>query len=322
MSDVTDAPPATELIVVGVDGGGTSTRVLVADERGKVLHRLQGDASAVKPGAEAESADVIAALVKDAVIAADMGHLMPRALVVGVAGVGREAQKIALQQELERHELAESITVLSDAEAAMEDAFADGPGILLIGGTGSIAWGRSPVGTMQRCGGWGPLIGDEGGGAWLGRKALQVITAAHDGREPETALTGAILTALELDDVPSIIAWAAAATPGDMATLAPAVLSAAAVGDLRANTIVTMAVEELGLHIRALARALFVDERAAIPVALHGGLLAKGRPMRKLLEHRLKTLVPGAAVRHQPVDAAHGAVQMALRTIGLTIGPA
>ena len=248
-----------------------------------------------------------------------MGHLMPRALVVGVAGVGREQQKIALTQELERLELADTVVVISDAEAAMADAFAEGPGILLIAGTGSIGWGRSPAGTMQRCGGWGPVIGDEGSGAWLGRKALQVIAAAHDGREPETALTGAVLTALELDDVPAIISWAANATPADMATLAPAVLSAAEVGDLRANTIVTMAVEELALHVRALARSLFVDERAAIPVALHGGLLAKGRPMRKRLEHRLKTLVPGSVVRHQTVDAARGALQMALRTIGLTV---
>ena len=309
----------TELVVVGVDGGGSSTRVYVGDERAEILFKSTGDGSAVKPGAEADSAEVIGALVKNAVIEAEMGHLLPRALVVGVAGVGREQQKIALTQELERLELADTVVVISDAEAAMADAFAEGPGILLIAGTGSIGWGRSPAGTMQRCGGWGPVIGDEGSGAWLGRKALQVIAAAHDGREPETALTGAVLTALELDDVPAIIAWAANATPADMATLAPAVLSAAEVGDLRANTIVTMAVEELALHVRALARSLFVDERAAIPVALHGGLLAKGRPMRKRLEHRLKTLVPGSVVRHQTVDAARGAMQMALRTIGLTI---
>jgi glucosamine kinase len=310
---------ATELVVIGVDGGGSSTRVYVADERAQVLFKSTGDGSAVHPGAEADSADVIGALAKNAVIDAELGHLMPRALVVGVAGVGREAQKIALQQELERMEIAEAVVVITDAEAAMEDAFSDGPGILLIAGTGSIAWGRSPAGTTQRCGGWGPVFGDEGSGAWLGRKALQVIAAAHDGREPETALTGALLTALELDDVAAIITWAASATPADMAALAPAVLSAAEVGDLRANTIVTMAVEELALHVRALARTLFVDERASIPVALHGGLLAKGRPMRKRLEHRLKTLVPGAAVRHQAVDAARGAVQMALRTIGLAV---
>lgn len=310
---------STELVVVGVDGGGSSTRVYVADERAQVLFKTTGDGSAVRPGEEAVSADVIGTLVRNAVIDAEMGHLLPRALVVGVAGVGREAQRIALQQELERLDIAETVVVISDAEAAMEDAFGEGPGILLIAGTGSIAWGRSPAGTLQRCGGWGPLIGDEGSGAWLGRKALQVIAAANDGREPETALTGALLTALELDEVPAIIAWAANASPADFATLAPAVLSAAEVGDLRANTIVTMAVEELALHIRALARTLFVDERAAIPVALHGGLLGKGRPMRKRLEHRLKTLVPGSMVRHQMVDATRGAVTMALRTIGLAV---
>jgi glucosamine kinase len=310
---------ATELVVVGVDGGGSSTRVYVADERAQVLFKATGEGSAVTPAAEADSAEIIGALVKNAVIDAEMGHLMPRALVVGVAGVGREAQKVALQRELERLEVAETVVVLSDAEAAMEDAFADGPGILLIAGTGSIAWGRSPAGTVMRCGGWGPVIGDEGSGAWLGRKALQVIAAAHDGREPETALTGAVLTALEVDDVAALITWAASASPADMAALAPAVLSAAEVGDLRANTIVTMAVEELSLHVRALARSLFVDERAAIPVALHGGLLGKGRPMRKRLEHRLKSLVPGAVVRHQSVDATRGAVQMALRTIGLAV---
>ena len=310
---------STELVVVGVDGGGSSTRVYVADERAQVLFKTTGDGSAVRPGEEAVSADIIGTLVRNAVIDAEMGHLLPRALVVGVAGVGREAQRIALQQELERLDIAETVVVISDAEAAMEDAFGEGPGILLIAGTGSIAWGRSPAGTLQRCGGWGPLIGDEGSGAWLGRKALQVIAAANDGREPETALTGALLTALELDEVPAIIAWAANASPADFATLAPAVLSAAEVGDLRANTIVTMAVEELALHIRALARTLFVDERAAIPVALHGGLLGKGRPMRKRLEHRLKTLVPGSMVRHQMVDATRGAVTMALRTIGLAV---
>ena len=310
---------STELIVVGVDGGGSSTRVYVADERAQVLFKATGEGSAVHPGAESDSAELIGTLARNAVIDAEMGHLLPRALVVGVAGVGREAQKVALQQELERLELAETVVVISDAEAAMEDAFTDGPGILLIAGTGSIAWGRSPAGTMQRCGGWGPVIGDDGSGAWLGRKSLQVIAAAHDGREPETALTGAVLTALELDDVAALIAWAASATAADMAALAPAVLSAAEVGDLRANTIVTMAVEELALHVRALARTLFVDERAAIPVALHGGLLGKGRPTRRRLEHRLKTLVPGAVVRHQAVDASRGAVQMALRTIGLAI---
>src|SRR5690606_35620103 len=119
---------------------------------------------------------------------------------------------------------------------------------------------------------WGPVFGDEGSGAWIGRRALSVVTAAADGREPPTALTGAILTACEADEVEALIPWAARATPALLATLAPAVLQVAESGDLRANAVLSMAVEELVVHVRALARQLFVDERAAIPVALAGGL--------------------------------------------------
>src|SRR5205814_2345563 len=94
---------------------------------------------------------------------------------------------------------------------------------------------------------------------------LSVVTAAADGREPETALTGAILTATQLNETFELIGWAANATPGLLASLAPAVLSVADAGDMRANALVSLAVEELMLHARALARKLFGDERAALP---------------------------------------------------------
>lgn len=308
---------ATELVVVGIDGGGTSTRVHVADETGKLLAKLEGEGTAVRPGHEHEVAERVAAMVKEALIQGDLGHLHPRAVVVGLAGAGRETVRLALDDAFATLEPGDTVVVTTDAEAAMADAFGDGPGILLIAGTGSVAWGRSPAGTTQRCGGYGFVIGDEGSGAWLGRRALQVITAAHDGREPQTAITGGVLTMLEFDDVSQLIPWAAEATPAQFATLAPAVLAAAEAGDLRANTIVTTATEELALHVRALARQLFADERAAVPVALHGGLMGRGSPLRKRLEHRLKSLVPGAQVRTQAVDGARGAVALALKAIGL-----
>jgi glucosamine kinase len=93
-------------------------------------------------------------------------------------------------------------------------------------------------------------------------------------------------------------------------------LSVADSGDLRANALVSLTVEELVLHVRALARQLFGDERASVPVALTGGMLARGNALRKRLEHRIKSAVPGATVSAEPVIPARGAVRAALRIVG------
>ena len=96
------------------------------------------------------------------------------------------------------------------------------------------------------------------------------------------------------------------------------VSSVADAGDLRASAILSLAVEELVLHVLALARQLFGDERAATPVAVTGGMLTRGTTLRKRLEHRLKSAVPGAQLHTAEVDPARGAVRGALRYLGET----
>lgn len=300
-------------LVVGVDGGGSKTQVIVAEGR-KELATLIGAGSAIRPGESLHSAEVIGTLVRDALATAERDD-RPRVLCVGVAGAGREKERKHLVRALEGEGIADEVVVTTDGEIALEDAFGDGAGILLISGTGSVAFGRGPTGTLVRCGGWGPTCGDEGSGAWIGRRALSVLTASHDGREPETRLVGAVLTALELEAVDDLIAWAAAASPKELAALAVPVVSLAAERDLRANSICTLAAEELVLHVRTLARQLFVDERAAVPVALAGGMLQRGSFLRRLVEHRLKTAVPGSQLHGEDVVAARGAVKLAKRAL-------
>lgn len=302
-------------IVVGVDGGGSKTHAIVADEGGSHLGEVVGPGSAVRPGEVERSADAIAHTVKDALASCEMTHVMPKVLCVGVAGAGREPERQGLWQALASRELAEEVVIHADFSIALDDAFGEGPGVLLVSGTGSVAFGRGPSGQSARCGGWGPVCGDEGSGQWIGRRALSVVTASADGREPETALVGAILTAAQVNEPQELIAWAAQASPAQLASLAPVVSSVAEAGDLRANSIISLAVEELVLHVRTLARQLFGDERAATPIALTGGMLTKGTTLRKRLEHRLKSAVPGAQLRAGEVSPARGAVRSALRYV-------
>lgn len=298
---------------IGVDGGGTKTRVVILDEAGAQRAEVTVGPSAIRTGGVDDAAEVILNGVREAL--EQLGEDAPRArlLSVGVAGAGRPREASALRDALRRDGIADEVQVHPDFETAMEDAFGDGPGVLLISGTGSACFGRGPSGAFARCGGWGPFVGDEGSGAWIGRRSLSVIAASHDGREPMTALEGAILTSLQIDEFDQLLPWAAAATPAQLAQLATPVMMVAATGDLRANTLLAMAAEELVLHVRTLARQLFVDERADVPVALAGGLLQRGTLLRSLVERRLKSAVPGGHVRHDPVDAARGAITLARR---------
>ncbi len=309
-------------IVIGVDGGGSKTRVMVGTADGEELATVDGPGSAVSPGRAEHSADVIAELVTRALgEIAQRGAVFPRVLYCGVAGTGREDQRRALHGALDEKELAEEVVVDSDGLVALYDAFEDRAGVLLVAGTGSIAYGRSPSGTLVRCGGWGPAFGDEGSGGWIGRRALSIVAASSDGREPATALLFPILAATQCEDVHDLIPWAAAADARAFASLVPAVFATAAGGDPRAGALVTLAAEELVLHIRALARQLFGDERAAVSVALSGGLMQRGSLLRKRLEQRLKSAVPGAQLRVEDVLPARGALKAAARRIHLPTSP-
>jgi glucosamine kinase len=309
-------------IVIGVDGGGSKTRVIVGTAEGEVLATAEGPKSAVTPGEAQRSAEVIAATVTEAMNQiAQPGAVIARVLYCGVAGTGRDEERRALHDALDAKELAEEVVIDSDGMIAMYDALEDRAGILLVVGTGSIAYGRSPSGSIVRCGGWGPAFGDEGSGGWIGRRALSIVAASSDGREPATALLFPILAATQCEDIQDLIPWAATADARAFASLAPIVFSTAANGDQRANALVSLAAEELVLHVRALARQLFSDERAAVNVALSGGLMARGSPLRKRLEQRLKSAVPGAHLRSEEVLPARGALRAAARRIHLPTSP-
>ncbi|MGH7623514.1 MAG: BadF/BadG/BcrA/BcrD ATPase family protein, partial [Gemmatimonadaceae bacterium] len=117
--------------VIGVDAGGSRTRVVVADANGETIATSEREGAAVKPGEIERSASIIAAAVRDALSTIDPMLGEPRSLCAGVAGVGREGERRALSEALRAESLAEDVLVITDAEIALSDAFGDEAGIVL-----------------------------------------------------------------------------------------------------------------------------------------------------------------------------------------------
>lgn len=299
-------------IVVGVDGGGTGSRALVMDGAGEELARAAGPPGLVDPR---HPEAVLSAVVETTRAALEeAGVTGPPAVVwAALAGVGRPETREAVEAAAAELELAERIRVGTDVEAAFHDAFGDRPGVLLLSGTGSVAWGRGEDGKVARVGGWGALLGDEGSGYALGLEALRAVARSVDERTAGTRLAPRILTRVGLDDVQDLVPWVALATKGEVAALAPVVLQSAEEGDATAQEILHHATLHLHDHVDTLLERLGPWERAP-GVALVGGILGPGG----LLESRVRESLADLPVwiLDEEVDGARGAARLGLRELG------
>ncbi|HEX6306754.1 MAG TPA: BadF/BadG/BcrA/BcrD ATPase family protein [Longimicrobiales bacterium] len=293
-------------LYIGVDGGGTHARAAVTDESGRELARRTGPAGLVDPREPSNAATVVAQLARAALH--DAGAESAAALCCGLAGAGRPQEREAVRVALTLEHVADRVTVVGDAEAAMADAFPGGTGVLVVAGTGSIAWARAREGPPIRVGGWGQILGDEGSAYDIALAALRAVARAHDGRLPDTTLTGALLATLRIASPDDLIAWAASASKAQIAALAPTVLSCAGQGDAVAAAIRSHAVESIMLLAVTAARRAGLESPE---IALMGGLIARNGPLRDAVADALRRTLPRCTVIDRTVDAALGAARLA-----------
>ncbi|HSJ23093.1 MAG TPA: BadF/BadG/BcrA/BcrD ATPase family protein [Longimicrobiales bacterium] len=293
---------------VGIDGGGTRARALLVDAAGSELARLEGPAGIIDAADPASGAEVAASLVTGIVGAVAGARLPVRALCCGLAGAGRAPEREAVRVALVLSGVAEQVMVVGDAEVAMYDAFGDDPGVLVIAGTGSIAWARGSGGVTARVGGWGRLIGDEGSGFAIGAAAVRAVLRALDGRDPETALTAAVLRDSGCARPEDLVSFTARASKAEIAALTPAVFEAVAAGDRAATRIADEAVAALVELVVTAAGRVGLKAPA---VATAGGLIEPGGPLHDRLRTALREAVPAAQVLARTVDAARGAARLA-----------
>ncbi len=284
------------MIILGADIGGTSSRVVLYDDDSERA-RAEGSGFPMRSGNGDQLAAVISELARP--LLAKGRNVRADTLVVGAAGAGRETERDELRASLDRERLAWRVIVTTDAELARAAAFAGAPGVLLIAGTGSIAVARDVRGNNKRVGGLGWRMGDHGSAYWLGARALEAIGAMHDGLGDPTRLAESLCASAKAAGIGALVRWSTTATPAEVAALGPAVLQCAENGDRVAAALRDAAVD-------ALAGLAMAAGGGLLPIAMSGGLLAPGRPLRNRVAATLESR-HHATVIERAIDPCRGA---------------
>ncbi len=294
--------------LVGVDVGASHIESALAQEDADPVSRVRRSGTEVKPGRVVQAAEAIATTV-DALVRESHPVVSPDRIVVGAAGTHTDALRTELEKTLSGTFQQSLVHVTTDGAIALKSAFCDRPGIIVSAGSGSIAYAKTPSETIQRVGGLGPKLADEGSGYAIGRAGLRAAARAADGRQPFTSLATTIQAAAGVANLDELIDWAWEADRPTIATLAETVCQDAQAKDETAQQIVNTAAIDLGRLVVSLGD--FFDICSNIDVAFNGGVLGPKSPVRsKLLDYLRKTL-PTATVLEQTVDPVLGALAMA-----------
>lgn len=268
---------------MGIDGGGSTVRVVILTQDLTICGQSEGaTANPAVVGTE-NAANTIHQAMRAALDSAGLAADQIAAVGIGVAGAAFHHSADWLRSVVEAITPQARIVPSADFEIALVGALGQRLGVLVLSGTGSLAYGINAAGETALVGGWGYLLDDAGSGYWIGIQALRAVVRAADSRGRETALTSTLLKTLDLQQPLDLIPWlyhSSVARTREIAQLAPLVLEQAADADRVAQAIVSEAVDELALAAQTVIRRLAMDTP---DFAFAGGLLTH----ENLLSQRL-----------------------------------
>jgi N-acetylglucosamine kinase-like BadF-type ATPase len=300
---------------LGIDGGGTKTRCVLADETTVLATAMSGGSNIVRLG-ETQAREALHTAVRQVCATAKISPDHIRAICIGAAGAARPeiAAKIrSTLADLIPEINPSNIEVVGDTVIALEAAFGTGPGVIAIAGTGSIVYGRDAAGHTARAGGWGFAVSDEGSGHWIGCRAISAILRARD-QDLETALTALLFQAWKLHTVDELVQQANSTTPPDFPRLFPIVLHAADKGDAVARDLLADAGAELADLAAIVLRRLTPHAAGdALTIAMTGSVFRQSSVVRQVFYNTLQTSFPGIEVRQHLADPVEGALARAKR---------
>jgi N-acetylglucosamine kinase-like BadF-type ATPase len=302
----------TNSLILGIDGGGSKTRALVADAALQILGSASAGASNINTVGAAAATAALGAAIDAALADAQVGAEAIAAVCLACAGAQSPQVRGELEAWLRSRQITRRFAVVADVEPVLAAGTPEGWGIALIAGTGAVGFGRGPTGPTLQVSGWGPSLGDEGSGYDLARQALRLATQTADGRATAHELLQAILDFWSLSEPRALIAhlYHQPIAPAAIAELTRPLLTLAAAGDPHARALVNAAAGELVRVAETLARQL---DLAGAPVALAGGLLLADAYLRAQI---VAALGPAWGPFTCVEDPARGTLILARRLIG------
>ena len=297
--------------VLGIDAGGTKTVCQLADEHGTLLAEARAGGANLQAAGELHVEKVIHDVMEEAIGDRD---IVPAAICLGIAGVDRPEDSTTVRGLMRRIGFKARILVVNDALVALEAAAPGAPGVVIISGTGSIAYGRNAANLGARAGGWGLVLGDEGSGYWIGRAALRAVLREADRRGPRTALTPLLLKHFGVSEAQNLIheVYHSKLRPAAIGALAQCVQAAFTGGDDAAAGILRAAADELESSGTSVARRLRLGDEP-FSFILAGGIFRAVPWLRDELQQRLGRSFPGSDVGLLDREPAAGAVSLALQ---------
>lgn len=296
-------------IFLGIDGGGSKTACVLGDESLVLATATAGGSNIVRLGDETARANLHAA-IQEACAVAGLKPSDIDCAVVGVAGAGAVREHAEAIRRIVAELGVKDVEVVGDNVIAMEAAFAGLPGVVVISGTGSIAFGRNPRGETARAGGYGFAISDEGSGHWIGRNIAAAAMRSYDNGHAD--LLDGILRIWRISSKEELVQKANSTPRPDFAQLFPLTVDFAARGYAVAQSVLTLAGRELGELAATVIHRLW-SERKPVRVALGGGVFAHSPQVRKSFYLAIREVHPTAAVNFQIVEPLTGALWLARR---------
>ncbi len=300
---------------LGIDGGGSKTTCAVGDGTSLLAVAIAGPSNITRVG-EIRARESLHQAIRQACAEAKIDPRQLSRACVGAAGAGRK-EIASVVRNLVAEVIPGAVEVVGDMQIALQAALGDGPGVIVIAGTGSIAYGRDEQGKTARAGGWGFAISDEGSAHWIGCTAVGSVLRAVDefGGDPGTQPMSSLFCEMKsVWKVESFEELARAANSNlDFALLFPAVLAAADSGNELARRAVAQAAGELARLARIVLQRVFPEQHEAVPLAMAGGVFRHSPTIRQLFYNEVRAAHTNVVLNSEVVEPVHGALQLARR---------